>query len=588
MENSLRRVFDVIDYQLNNFPKEDSLACKIDGQWKKYSTQDFKNTVDEVSKGLIAMGIEPGDKVAIISQNRPEWLFVDYGVQQIGAIGIPMYPTITAEDYEYIFNESEVKMVFTGNVEIYQKAKQASLNSASVEKIYCFDSGSSLPYWDEVRELGSKQDTDLQPYKDNIKYEDLVTIIYTSGTTGTPKGVMLSHRNLLSNSESVSKVFPSNLDAPTSKSLSFLPLCHIFERTASITYIYMGISVYFAESLELIGDNMREIKPELFTCVPRLLEKVYDKIIDKGRSLTGIKKSLFFWAVNVGAKYEPHLNFGPWYNFKLKMANKLIFSKWREALGGNVRFIISGAAALQPRLSRIFWSAQIPVLEGYGLTETSPGICFSRMEEMRVGCVGLTLDNVEVKIAEDGEILARGPNIMMGYFKKPELTAEVIEPEGWFHTGDIGEFVEGRFLKITDRKKEMFKTSGGKYIAPQLIENKFKESLLIEQMMVVGEGQKHPSALIVPSFEGLKKWCEIRGIDYTSDEEMVSKDAIIEKYQNEIEQYNENFAQFEKIKKFKLLGIQWNVESGELTPTLKLKRKIIHSNYKEHIDGFYQ
>jgi len=589
MNNSLKRVFDVLDYQLQNFPQNDCLANKVDGQWIKYSTSEVKKIADHISLGLLAMGIDRGDKIAIISQNRPEWIFVDFAIQQIGAICVPMYPTITAEDYEYIFDEAEVKVVFTGNEEIYEKAKSGASSVPSVQKVYCFDQSGSIPFWKEVESLGkSNTDTDLQSFKDKVTYEDLLTIIYTSGTTGRPKGVMLTHQNILSNSYSVSQVFPKNLVPEESKALSFLPLCHIFERTASYTYVVMGISIYFAESLESIGDNIREIKPELFTCVPRLLEKVYDKIIDKGRGLTGIKKSLFFWAVDLGSKYEPHLDQGYIYNLKLKLANKLIFSKWREALGNNIKFIISGAAALQPRLSRIFWSAGIPVLEGYGLTETSPGICFSRMEDMRVGCVGPPLENVEVMIAEDGEILARGTNVMAGYYKKPDLTAEVIDKDGWFHTGDVGELVDGKYLRITDRKKEMFKTSGGKYIAPQVIENKFKESLLIEQMMVVGEGKKHPSALIVPSFEGLRKWCEIRSIEYTTDSDMVNHSEVISKYHIEVETFNENFAQFERIKKFKLLGIPWDIETGELTPTMKLKRKIISSNYEEEIERFYQ
>jgi len=426
----------------------------------------------------------------------------------------------------------------------------------------------------------------LQPYRDAVEPEDLVTLIYTSGTTGNPKGVMLTHHNVLSNAKAVNE----NLDVDgIGKSLSFLPLCHIFERTSVYFYLYRGVSVYYAESLEKIGDNLKEVQPDMFTTVPRLLEKIYDKIVAKGMDLSGIKKSLFFWALNLGHKYDRNKDQGAWYNFQLKLANKLIFSKWREAVGGNIKLIASGGAALQPRLATIFWSAQIPVLEAYGLTETSPGVAFNRYnkEDMLIGTVGPALPGVTIKIAEDGEVLVKGPNIMKGYYNQPEKTDEVIDKDGWFHTGDIGEMVNGKFLKITDRKKEMFKTSGGKYVAPQYIENKLKESTMIEMAMVVGDGQKFPGALIVPNFEALKEWCHHKGITYSSDGEMIKQQNIIDKFQKEIDKANEQFAQYERIKKTVLLPKAWTVENHELTAKLSLKRKIIEANYQKEIESIY-
>ncbi|WP_026950846.1 AMP-dependent synthetase/ligase [Algoriphagus mannitolivorans] len=577
------RLFDLISYQISTYEKEVAFAQKLDGQWKTYSSRDVKGIVDNLSLGLLAINIGEGDKVAIISDNRPEWNFVDLALQQIGAISVPMYPTITIEDYSYIFNHADVKLIFTGNELITEKAQQA----AEGRKIYSFDVLAGIEHWSSLEEKGKSGDLAvLESSKAKVKPEDLFTIIYTSGTTGKPKGVMLSHSNVLSNVISVSDRFI--IPKGVSTVLSFLPLCHIFERTASFCFILMGLSVYYAESMDTIGDNLKEVKPHLFNTVPRLLEKVYDKIVAKGYELTGIKRSLFFWALNLGLRYEPNTSMGAWYDFQLKLANKLIFSKWREALGGNIAQINVGASALQPRLARVFWAAGIRVCEGYGLTETSPVVTASigTPEGIRIGWVGKPVLDVEVKIAEDGEILVKGPNVMQGYYREPELTAEVLK-NGWFHTGDIGEF-DGEYLRITDRKKEMFKTSGGKYVAPQVLENKFKESLLIEQLMVVGDGRNYPAALVVPSFEGLRDFCKRKDIPYLTDTEMVKKPEIMEKYQQEIEHYNKFFGKWEQVKRFKLLDKSWSIETGELTPTMKLKRKVILQKFDSQIEELYK
>ena len=579
----LNRLFDLIPYQISTYNKKIAFAQKSDGAWKTYSSRDVKTIVDNLSLGLLALQISAGDKVAIISENRPEWNFVDFALQQIGAISVPMYPTITTEDYAYIFDHAEVKMIFVGDQAIYAKAVEVG----GLRTIYSFDSMEGVQNWRSLVELGESGDlAKLEDSKSRVKNEDLFTIIYTSGTTGKPKGVMLSHANILSNVFAVSdRMTPV---PGVSTALSFLPLCHIYERTGSFCFLYLGFSVYYAESMERISDNLKEVRPHVFNTVPRLLEKVYDKIVAKGYGLSGVKKQLFFWALNLGLSYDPTEEKGGWYDFQLKMANKLIFSKWREALGGNIMQINSGSAALQPRLARVFWAAGIKVCEGYGLTETSPVVSatYGTSDGMRIGYVGKVVKDVQVKIGSDGEILVKGPNVMLGYFKQPDMTAEVLQ-NGWFHTGDIGE-LHGEFLKITDRKKEMFKTSGGKYIAPQLMENKFKESLLIEQLMIVGDGKNYPAALVVPSFDGLREYCRRKDIPYTSDAEMVLKPEIREKYQSEVDNLNKHFAKWEQVKRFKLLDRPWGIDSGELTPTLKLKRKVINQKFSKEIEGIYQ
>lgn len=579
----LTRLFDLIPYQISKYNKEVAFSRKENGTWKTYSSTEVKKIIDNLSLAFLSQGIEEGNKVAIISENRPEWNFIDLALQQIGAISVPMYPTITSEDYSYIFDHAEVKMIFVGDQTIFDKAIQV----AGDRKIYSFDHLEGVEHWSNLADKGESGDlAKLEESKSKVKPEDLFTIIYTSGTTGRPKGVMLTHANVLSNLISVSHIMSP--PPGVSKVLSFLPLCHIFERTASFCFIYLGYSVYYAENMDKIGENLKEVQPHVFNTVPRLLEKVYDKIVAKGYELTGVKKKLFFWALDLGLKYDPSTDMGAWYDFQLKLANKLIFSKWREALGGNIMQINSGASALQPRLARVFWAAGIRVCEGYGLTETSPVVTASvgTKEEIRIGYVGKIVKDVQVKIAEDGEILVKGPNVMQGYYKEPEMTAEVLK-NGWFHTGDIG-VLEGNYLKITDRKKEMFKTSGGKYIAPQVMENKFKESLLIEQLIVVGDGRNYPAALIVPSFDGLREYCKRKDIPYTSDEEMVNKPEIKEKYQAEVDSYNKYFGKWEQIKRFKLLEKPWGIDSGELTPTMKLKRKVITQKYQQQIEEIYQ
>lgn len=579
------RLFDFVYNQLNNYPQEDSLVKKVNGEWIKYSTEKVIDMANKVSLGLLELGVGKDDKVAIIAFNRPEWNIVDIGIQQLGATSVPMYPTITEEDYRYIFQDAGVKVVFVANQELYEKVGRA-IEGLGIEAVYTFDQVAGAKYWEDVLEnTGNREVAELDAYKDAVKPEDLFTIIYTSGTTGKPKGVMLSHNNVASNIRACIPLIPVGKD---SRALSFLPLCHIFERMLVFMYAHVGCSVYYAESMDTIGENLKEVKPHFFTCVPRLLEKVYDKIYAKGLELTGIKRKLFFWALELGMKFELNENQGFWYNFQLNIANKIIFNKWREALGGNIVAISSGSAALQPRLNTIFWAARVPVLQGYGLTETSPVVTTNRCEpeNHRIGTVGPLIENVEVKFAEDGEILVKGPNVMMGYYNKPDATAEVIK-DGWLHTGDIGEMSADGYLKITDRKKEMFKTSGGKYVAPQVLENKFKESNFIEQIMVVGENQKFPGALIVPAFDNLREYCKIKNIEYTSDAEVVKHPVILDKFEREKEVYNESFAKFEKIKQIRLLPSVWTIESGELTPTMKCKRKIITAKYQSYIDDMY-
>lgn len=578
----LTRLFDLIPHQISTYNKEVAFGRKEAGVWKTYSSTEVKGIVDELSLAFLAQGLVEGEKVAIVSENRPEWNFIDLALQQIGVISVPMYPTITVDDYAYIFDHAEVKIIFAGDQTIYDKASKAG----GARKIYSFDHIPGVTHWTELQKEGVGGDlVHLEGLKAKVTPADLFTIIYTSGTTGRPKGVMLTHANVLSNLISVSHIMsPPKGD---SKVLSFLPLCHIFERTASFCFIYLGYSVYYAENLETIGDNLKEVQPHVFNTVPRLLEKVYDKIVAKGYELTGVKKKLFFWALELGLRYDPAAEMGAWYDFQLKLANKIIFSKWREALGGNIMQINSGASALQPRLARVFWAAGIKVCEGYGLTETSPVVTASigTREEIRIGYVGKIVQDVEVKIADDGEILVKGPNVMQGYYKEPEMTAEVIK-NGWFHTGDIG-ILEGRYLKITDRKKEMFKTSGGKYIAPQAMENKFKESPLIDQLIVVGADRNYAAALIVPSFDGLREYCKRKEIPYSSDREMLQHEEIQEKYLSEVELFNQSFGKWEQLKRFELLDTSWGIETGELTPTMKLKRKVIMEKYADRVEALY-
>jgi len=583
----IKRAFDILYYQYAKYPKADCLSYKQNGKWFNYSTKDVIDIVNRVSLGLLKLGVKKDDKIAIISTNRPEWTMMDLAIQQIGAVSVPMYPTITIEDYNYIFENSGAKLAFVGANDLYRKAKTASENLPTLENIYSFDRIQGVPNWSEVEELGKNEDLkQLEVDKNAVQADDLITLIYTSGTTGRPKGVMLTHNNIVSNATGCFDTI--KVPIGQSRALSFLPLCHIYERTASYVYLHKGCSIYYAESIDTIGDNLLEVKPHTFCTVPRLLEKVYEKIMAKGNALTGIKKKLFMWAVNLGLEYEPHLYKGWFYHKQLELANKLIFSKWREALGGNILQIQVGASALQPRLARIFWAAGIKVVEGYGLTETSPVITGSiaTHKDMRIGCVGPVLNGVQVKIAEDGEILCKGPNVMKGYYKNQELTDEVLK-DGWFHTGDIGIFVENRYLKITDRKKEMFKTSGGKYVAPQVLENKFKECPLIEQLMIIGENQKFPAALIVPNIDNVKIWCKDNNITYSTDAEMVKNKEVVKEIGNYIKEFNNGFGSWEQVKSFRLIPTQWTIEGGELTPTMKLKRKAIMSKYEKVVNEIF-
>ncbi len=582
----LERIFDLHYHQLNNYPKKDSLTAKINGEWVPISTEDFINQAEETAVGFLEMGLNPGDKVALISNNRPEWHVIDLAIAIAGMINVPIYPTITEEDYQYIMNDAEVKLCIVSDEELLSKVNSIKDQVKSLQGVFCLDLIKDANHWTDIKSKGKGKDKSvLKPIMDRVKSEDLATLIYTSGTTGRPKGVMLSHKNLVSNSLSSRKRLPVDSN---SKSLSFLPLCHVYERMVCYMYIYVGTSIYYAESLETIGDNLKEVKPDVFTAVPRLLEKVYDKIVAKGTELTGIKKALFFWALRLGQEYEIHGK-SAFYKWQLSLANKIIFSKWREALGGNCKAIASGAAALQPRLARVYLAAQIPVMEGYGLTETSPVIAVNeeKNDGVRIGTVGRPLEHVQVRIASDGEIEVKGPNVMMGYYNNEEATKDVFTADGWFKTGDLGEMVEGEYLKITGRKKETFKTSGGKYIAPQLLENKMKESNFIEQIMVIGEGQKHPSAIIQPAFDYLKEWCKRKGIEYTSNEEVIKLDRVHARIMKDVDTYNQSFAQYERVKKIILSPTVWGIDSGEMTPTMKVKRRVILENFKGEIEECY-
>lgn len=584
----ITRLFDIVEHQLKNHPKEVAICTKVNGQWVSCNSQSLKEQIDEVSCGLFSLGISKDDKVAIIAYNRTEWNIVDYGVQQTGAVLVPLYSTLSVSEFQFILSDSDSKIVFVADKDLYDKICSIKNQLPSLKYIFTFDNVNGAQHWSEVKDAGRKNfdEARLCAAKNSVHTDDVATILYTSGTTGVPKGVMLMHSNLISNLLAVEHLPPVDYHH---KALSFLPLCHSYERILTYLYMYIGVSIYYAENIDKIGDNIREVQPHVFSCVPRLLEKVYDRILTKGREQKGIKRMLFFWANDLGLRYELNGKNGWWYELQLNIANKLIFSKWRDALGGNTKVMISGGAALQPRLARVFWAAKIPVLEGYGLTETSPIIAVNNFEPngAHFGTVGPVIKDVQVKFAEDGEILCKGPNVMKGYFKRPDLTAEVIDKDGWFHTGDIGEFVENRFLKITDRKKEIFKTSGGKYIAPQMIENKMKESPFIEQVMVIGENQKFPAALIVPSFAHLKKWCELKNISFTSNEESIKNPEIISRIQEEVNTINESLGKTEQIKKFELLPKEWTMDSGELTATQKLKRKIILSNYAALITKIY-
>ncbi|AJR03466.1 AMP-dependent synthetase/ligase [Siansivirga zeaxanthinifaciens] len=586
---AIHRLFDFPYYQLETYNLEKAFTTKYDGVWNSISTEEFINQANALSRGLLRLGIKPNDKIAVISStNRTEWNVLDIGVLQIGAQNIPIYPTIASEDYEYILNHSESVLCFVSDVEVLEKLNSIK-SKTKLKNVYTFDEIANEENWKALLKLGedpSNQD-DVELRKKEVTSNDLATIIYTSGTTGKPKGVMLSHNNIVSNVLDSKKRVPFKYGE--SKALSFLPICHVFERMILYLYQYCGVEIYFAESIEKMSDNLKEVKPNVMTAVPRLYEKVYDKIIAKGTELTGLKKIIFFWAVNLGLKYEPYGKNGLWYELQLKLARKLIFSKWQEGLGGNLDVMVSGSAALQTRLTRIFAAAKLPIMEGYGLTETSPVISVNDMRNggFRIGTVGKVIDNLEVKIAEDGEILVKGPNVMLGYYKDPEKTAEVMTND-YFHTGDIGEIDSDGFLRITDRKKEMFKTSGGKYVAPALIENEFKQSRFIEQIMVIGEGEKMPAALIQINYDFSKEWARRHNIHFKDNNDLITNTKLLDRIQEEIDHANKNFGNWEQIKKFEITPDVWSIDAGHLTPTMKLKRKVIKEKYLNLIEKIYR
>tara|TARA_R110000787_G_scaffold61198_7_gene138678 strand:+ start:4543 stop:6345 length:1803 start_codon:yes stop_codon:yes gene_type:complete len=584
MTEQISRLFDCIEYQNNNFPQQKSLVYKENEEWKSYSTQDVLNISNQVSRALLSLGIKPNDKIAVIVPvNQPKWHFIDIGALQIGAQNVPLYATLSEKDYEYVLNHSDSKYCFIAGDEIYEKVKKIQKNT-QLRGIFRLDDDSDIG-WNSFLQLGNDESSQIkvETLKKSIKPKDIATIIYTSGTTGTPKGVMLSHDNIVQNIKVTKDRL--NLEGPGKKIISYLPVSHVFERAAGYYCQMMGFSIYFAESIELLGDNIREIKPSMLAVVPRLLEKIFDKIVDKGSQLTGLKKKLFFWALALGERYEPYHKNGAWYHFQLNIARKLIFSKWKDALGNNLEFMLSGSAPLQPRLIRIFTAAGIPVYEGYGMTESSPGATLNdlRNNGLKIGTVGKPLQGVEIKIAEDGEILMKGHCVMQGYYKREDLTNETII-NGYLHSGDIGELDSEGFLKITDRKKEIFKTSGGKYIAPTVLESELKKSRFIEQVMIIGEGQKMPAALIQINFEFVEEWAKIKGY---AIEKLDESKKLRERLQKEIDICNKHFGKWEQIKDFQITKEEWTAESGHLTPTLKMKRKIILEKHKNLYDKIY-
>ncbi len=594
--NDQSRIFDFLYEQLQRFPKADMLAGKEQGQWVKHSTASVVEDVNKLSAALLQLGlsghdmhVERQDKIAIISRNRPEWLKLDLACQQIGVVLCPIYPTTNVNELEFIFNDAAVKYVFLSGQDILDKVNSIRNKIPSLINIYSFDELPNTDHWKKLTDhVDPANQTRVSAIAEGIRADHCATIIYTSGTTGTPKGVMLSHRNLVSNVMNACSSFPFE-EVPTAKALSFLPLNHIFERMVSYIYIHTGISIYYAESLETIGENLKEVKPNLFTTVPRLLEKVYERIMSKGAELTGVKRKLFYWAVGLAEEYDNIKSGGVLYNIQLALANKIIFSKWREALGNNIDFIITGGAACQLKLLRIFNGARIPIYEGYGPTENSPVISVNCRKKggTKLGTVGLPIEGQEVKLQPDGEICVKGPSVMMGYYKRPDLTAEAII-DGWLHTGDIGVFEDEKYLRITDRKKELFKTSGGKYVAPQAIENRLKESPFIEQIMVVGADQKFVGALIVPSIPNLKEWMKHKSIPFTTNEDAIHHPEVLGLFKELIESFNRFFNHVEQIKKFELLPNEWSVETGEMTPKLSMKRKVIMEKYRGAVDRIYR
>ncbi len=590
MAKEVTRTFDVLDRYIQEFPRKDALGGKNGKDWYVYSTAEYVEKSHQFAMGLMALGLKKGDKVATVTTNRPEWNFADMGLAMTGIVHVPIYPTISDEEYSYILGHAEIKLLLVGDKKLYEKLSPIAARLPELSMVYCFDEIEGVKHYEEILHLGISHQVDLAEKLDQLKNEilpdDLATIIYTSGTTGVPKGVMLTHTNLVSNFVTHSYMHDLGKDH---RVISFLPLCHVYERSVNYHFQYKGMGIYYVGNLGQIVTAIKEIKPHMFNSVPRLLERVYDGFVSKGKELKGLKKVIYFWALNLTRHFEYNKKYNLFLKFRIKIADKLIYSKWREALGGNIVYIVSGGAALQPRIARVLGMAGMMNLEGYGLTETSPVIAVNNpaKKEMKIGTVGAILDNVELKFAEDGEILVKGPSVMQGYYKAPELTAEVIDSEGWFHTGDIGILEDGKYLKITDRKKEMFKLSGGKYIAPQMIENKLKASFFIEQVMVIGAGEKFASALISPNFSYLHDWCSERKIHFQDNEELIQKTEILAQLQREVVAINKTLGEHEEIKRFRLVAEEWTPQSGELSPTLKLKRNYVAKKYKAIIDEIY-
>jgi long-chain acyl-CoA synthetase len=585
---NVTRIFDLLPHQLENFPKEDALCGKENGVWVNYSTAEYIRKAEQIAYGFLHLGIKKGDKIASISNNRPEWNFLDMAIHQVGAVHVSIYPTISESDYQYILNHADVKMVFVAGWELLRKIENV-INSipSLVDNVYTFRNLRGYKHLNEIIELGIANPAPklLKEIKDSITTDDVATLIYTSGTTGNPKGAMITHANILNNAKAITPIIPIK---EYSRCLSYMPLCHVYERMMIYAWHYCGVSIYYAESMATIADNLKEVRPDIFTSVPRLLEKFYDKILSVGYKQKGIKRNIFFWANNVALDFEMEGK-SKWYKWKLKIARKLVLNKWKAALGGRFSVVVSGGAAIQPKLSKIFWAMDVPVLEGYGLTETSPVIAVSNFFKngIKIGTVGPPLPGIEVKIAEDGEILTKGHCLMKGYHKAPELSAEVIDAEGWFHTGDLGQLEPEGQVRITGRKKEMFKTAFGKYIVPTILENKFTEHPMIDNILVIGENKQFAAALIVPEFGDMRSWCAREGIPYTTNEEMILHPQIQTKFRQLVDRFNKFFGETEQIKRFKLIGYPWSVDSGELTPTLKLKRNFICKKFEEEIEALF-
>ena len=582
------RLIDILPYQLEHYPNEKAFSDKITGSWRSFSTVEVKKIIDELSLGFLKLGCKPGDKIAIISNNRVEWNFIDIAVLQIGGVVVPLYPTTSEDNYAFIFEDAKVKIAFAETGDLFKKVQKVNKKlKTKLEGIYTFDKVESAPIWNDVQKLADESyRKQLNEISEKVVQHDLATIIYTSGTTGIPKGVMLSHRNIMGNVNSLAQSMPIS---KFKRTISFLPLCHIFERTAAYFYMLLGTSINYPESMEKLGDNIKEVKPHYFITVPRLLEKIFEKIMSTGYNLSIVKRAIFGWSVNLGLHYHDRGRNNWFYNLRLFIARKLVFVKWVEALGGEIKGIISGSAALQPRLSRVFTAAGIPVIEGYGLTETSPVLTCNRFDkgENYFGTVGYAIPDVEIKIAENGEILGKGPNLMMGYYNHPEATKKAIDEEGWFHTGDVGEILDGKYLKITGRLKEIFKTSGGKFIIPQPIENKMKESFFIEHIMVIGENRKYTAAIIQPSFDFVRKWAKGKNIELITRENIAYSKDVKDRIWEEVEKYNKRFGHVQQVKKILLVPDLWSIETGELTPTLKAKRDVICKKYMDLIDQLY-